>query len=333
MTGRPDLGLLVVPSHNAREAVALATLAEASGFSYVWVADERFFRDPFQLLALIARATSSIRLGPCVVDPYTRLPVQIAVALATLDEISGGRAALGIGAGASGFRQLAIRRDPPPASAVAAAVRSIRQYLTDVPRPQERPGLDFTPARASVPIFIAAEGPQMLRVAGELGDGAILQAKVVPSLLKPARRAVLRAAANHRRGLPAIVARVDVSVADRAGTARGALKPRVARRLIATAPDFGVFREANLEVPPGLTRAVADVGYTNDPQVLAELGRDIPDEWVEHFCIAASRGDLAQRLDRLAEQGVDQILVHPVPAPGDTAAATIEAVGRWSDHV
>jgi len=330
VAGRPEVGVLIVPSLDAREAVSLAARAEAAGFAYVWVADERFFRDPFQLLALIARATSSAQIGPCVVDPYTRRPIQMAVAIATLDEISGGRALLGIGAGASGFRQLDIRRDPPPARAVGAAVDWVRRYLAERSHATEDPGLDFAPPRERVPIFVAAEGPRMLSLAGAAADGAILQAKVSTQLLAPAKQAVFDAAGGKQRRRPSIVARVDVSVATDLGAARAALKPRVARRLIAAAPEFTVFRTAHLDVPSALADAVVGIGYTNDAHQLAELGRGIPDEWVDHFCIAASPDDIGERLDRLAEQGVDQILVRPVPAQGESAAHILDAVAAWS---
>ncbi len=329
MAQRPELGLLLVPSHGVGAAVALALRAEAGGFDHVWVADERFFRDSFQMLALIARATSKVKVGPCVVDPYTRLPIQIAIAIATLDEISEGRAVLGIGAGASGFNRLGIRRVPPPSTAVADAVRAVRDYLAHPTGPKELPGLDFAPARKSIAVFIAAEGPRMLVVAGQLADATILQAKVSPALFGPARQAVSEAARQADRELPIIVARVDVSVAPRLAAARAALKPRVARRLIASAPDFAVFRTAGLKVPAALATAVADIGYTNDAAQLAEIGRDVPDDWIDHFCIAATPKDLPQHLDHLGQQGATQILVHPVPARGGDYRSVIDALAAW----
>jgi 5,10-methylenetetrahydromethanopterin reductase len=77
-----------------------ARLAEEVGYDTVWVADERFYRE-------------KVLLGLCVTDPFSRHPVLTAMAIATLDEVSGGRGVLGIGAGVSGFAELGIQRRQP----------------------------------------------------------------------------------------------------------------------------------------------------------------------------------------------------------------------------
>ncbi len=99
-------GVLVVGEHAIPRLLALCRLAEALGYDFFWYADERFFREVYSGLACCALNTSRIRLGPCVTDPYSRHPALTAVAIGTLDEISGGRAVLGIGAGVSGFAEL-----------------------------------------------------------------------------------------------------------------------------------------------------------------------------------------------------------------------------------
>ena len=83
-------GLLLLPSRPAGELSDLAARAEALGYDDFWLADERFFREVYALLALAATRTTRIRLGPCVTDPFSRHPALTAMAIATLDEISGG---------------------------------------------------------------------------------------------------------------------------------------------------------------------------------------------------------------------------------------------------
>ena len=99
-------GLLLLPSRPSSELRDLAVLAEALGYNDFWLADERFFREVYSLLALAATRTTRIRLGPCVTDPFSRHPALTAMAIATLHEISAERAVLGIGAGVSGFQEL-----------------------------------------------------------------------------------------------------------------------------------------------------------------------------------------------------------------------------------
>src|SRR5207237_8929834 len=118
-----------------------------------WLADERFFREVYALLALAATRTTRIRIGPCVTDPFSRRPALTAMAIATLDEISGGRPILGIGAGVSGFRELGVNAEAS-AVAIREAVELIRQLLAGqhVPVKGQRVSfnggrLDFAAAR------------------------------------------------------------------------------------------------------------------------------------------------------------------------------------------
>ena len=109
------LELLMLGDVLVAQLVERARLAEASGFDAVWLADERFYRDVYTSLAPVALATSRVQLGPCVTDPFARHPALTAMAIATLDEVSRGRAVLGIGAGVSGFAELGIQPHKPRA--------------------------------------------------------------------------------------------------------------------------------------------------------------------------------------------------------------------------
>src|SRR5205823_306716 len=99
----------------------------------------------------------------------------------TVDEIAGGRAMLGIGAGISGFAELGIGREKP-ARAIREAVTLIRRLLAgetveihgEVVRFADG-RLDFAPPRADVPIHVASNGPLGQRAAGAVADGAIME--------------------------------------------------------------------------------------------------------------------------------------------------------------
>jgi hypothetical protein len=105
------LQLLLLGDAPVARLVERARLAEANGYSAVWVADERFYREVYSCLGQLVAHTSKVLLGPCVTDPFARHPALTAMAIGTLDEISGGRAILGIGAGISGFAELGIERN------------------------------------------------------------------------------------------------------------------------------------------------------------------------------------------------------------------------------
>src|SRR5262249_2624994 len=130
-----------------------------------------------------------IKLGPCVTDPYSRHPSMTAMAIATVDEISRGRAVLGIGAGVSGFREMGVAR-ARPGLAIREAVEVIRPRLAgervtyhgDIVRIEDGK-LDFRPARANVPIYVASQHPVGCRAAGRVADGAIMQGCVAEPLV------------------------------------------------------------------------------------------------------------------------------------------------------
>src|SRR4051794_25637283 len=153
----PRLGLLFLGRRPAARYVEVARLAEQAGFDAFWIPDERFFREVYSLCTAVALGTWRIQVGPCVTDPYTRHPALTAMATATLDELSGGRALLGLGAGVSGFAELGLAQ-PRPAKAVGEAIELVRRLLTGrhiafegtVFKFEGR--LDFQPLRADVPI-------------------------------------------------------------------------------------------------------------------------------------------------------------------------------------
>src|SRR6516164_9427242 len=122
------LELLMLPDLPAAQLAERARLAETCGFDAVWVADERFYREVYAVLARLALATTRVRLGPCVTDPFSRHPALTAMAIATLDEIADGRAVLGLGAGVSGFAELGIR-PVKPVRAMREAIALIRALL------------------------------------------------------------------------------------------------------------------------------------------------------------------------------------------------------------
>src|SRR5437899_2283257 len=86
-----------------RQAARFARAAEEAGFQDVWFPDHYFIREVYAALALAATATTRVGLGTAVTSPYLRHPVLLASAVATIDEISGGRAILGLGVGGHEF--------------------------------------------------------------------------------------------------------------------------------------------------------------------------------------------------------------------------------------
>jgi len=336
MGDRVQLGLLFLGSRPVSRVIDVARLAEERGFDIFWVPDERFFRDVSSLCAAVAGATREIRIGPCVTDPYTRHPALTAMAIATLDEISGGRAVLGLGAGVSGFAELGIKRRQV-ARRSSEAIHLIRRLLTGEEIELHgdvlsfNGGLNFRPLRDDIPIYLAAGGPMMLRAGGMLADGVIIEGCVAPGTLERAYDVIDLGASYVGRDPREIdvVARVDVAVDDSLESAYDALRPRVARKLIAAAPGFVTFLARGLVVPEELRDLVSGIGYTWDQAVLDEVGRMMPEPFIDAFAIAATPESLAGRLDQLVERGATQVIVNPIPVRDDAVESAIDAVAAW----
>lgn len=169
------------------ETIRLAQVCEDLGYGCVWLPDQTFYRDPFVALAAIAQATRRIQIGLGVTTPYARHAAQVARAIATIDELSGGRAILGLGAG---NKKMFLDKLGLPQDRAAARIRETaivtRRLLAGESVTWESPDLILRdvqlefPARAGLPIYVASRAPLMLSVGGEVADGVIAEALFTP---------------------------------------------------------------------------------------------------------------------------------------------------------
>jgi 5,10-methylenetetrahydromethanopterin reductase len=171
----------------------------------------------------------------------------------------------------------------------------------------------------------------MLRVAGSMADGVIIEGCGVPPVLDAALEQIARgaAAAGRDPGSLDVVARLDVAVDASIDRAYDALRLRVARHLINAAPSFERFALRGLDVPPHLREIAGQHGYTHDPAVLQPIGAQLPREYIDAFCIAATPATLDERFAPLLARGVTQIIVNPVAPVGDAVEPIIDAIGAW----
>jgi 5,10-methylenetetrahydromethanopterin reductase len=165
---------------SAADVLELAQQAEASGFESVWL-NEDIGRDSIAMLSAIATATKTIGVGTAIINVYTRSAFQIAMAAATLDELSHRRARLGLSVGHHPWNDLAhgIPLEAPLAR-LREYVQFIRKALTGTPFTYD--GKFFTGVnsklgidrpRADLPIYVGATRPRMVALAGEVADGLL----------------------------------------------------------------------------------------------------------------------------------------------------------------
>ena len=154
----------------AHEVASHARVAEECGFSALtWVDQPNLSRDVTASLTIAAVSTRRIRIGQGVTDPFTYHPSVIANATATLDELSGGRAFLGIGAGG----QFGKVMKPRPTREIKEAIKFLRGYMAGEEVEWKGAKMHSEWNRRSIPIYLAVDGPKLCRLAGQIADGAI----------------------------------------------------------------------------------------------------------------------------------------------------------------
>lgn len=325
------IGLLMLGDAPVQVMVERARVAEAVGYDTVWVADERFYREVYSCLTQIAGQTSKVLLGPCVTDPYSRHPALTAMAIATLDEVSGGRGILGIGAGISGFAELGISRRKP-ARAIYETVEVIRALLRGgsvtfhgevISLDQGR--LSFAPPRPTIPIYIASNGPRGQRVAGAVADGAIMEACASVYEAEAFSAEIAVGAARAGRDAKGItkLARLNTCISSDGQAAREAVRPLVARYLGAGRLRSRTLKERGLELPAEALETVAGTPYAAGIAPYLPLLPLITDRHVDALTLAGTVREVTDHAVALSRAGIDGIVIRPFAPEGGTVEETI----------
>ncbi len=193
------------PDSCVREAQA----AEAFGFSHIWVADTQMMAgDVFVCLALIAAATRRVKLGTGVAVAGTRIAPVTACALGSLNQLAPGRVVCGIGTGNSARRSMGL--PPYPLRELSNHVDLVRGLLSGGESEYCEGGVQravrffhqdigFVNLRDRIPIYIAANQPRAMELAGEIGDGFITSRSNTVEGWSDAWRRVRTSAQRHGR--------------------------------------------------------------------------------------------------------------------------------------
>ena len=285
---------MVMPEGPVEAVVSAALAAEELGCSRVWVPDEGLAaRECWVTLGVVAAATSSVEVGTGITNAYTRHPGMTAAAVATLDEASGGRAALGIGAGgALTLTALDIERRAP-ITAMRELVTASRALWSGetvdgdgVAGGFRRARLDF--GRPDIPIWVAGRGPRVMRLAGELADGFILSF-VHKELIGDHVAAIRSAADEHGRPHPRLCYMTILATTE---VARQAARASLTFRLV-DSPDTV---KARIGLDPATEAAIRRGLADGGPAAAAHLVRD---DWVDAFVISGTVAECRAELNAL----------------------------------
>jgi 5,10-methylenetetrahydromethanopterin reductase len=317
-------GIEFVPNEPISKIVKLVKLAEDVGFEYAWITDHYNNKNVYETLALIADGTETIKMGPGVTNPYVRSPAITAAAVATLDELSNGRATLGIGPGDKAtFDALGIEWTKP----VSTIKDAIAMMTTLMAGEKTETGAQLGGVKAvqeKIPIYMGAQGPMMLKTAGGFSDGALINASN-PKDFEAAVPMIKEGAADAGKSISDvdIAAYTCCSIDDDAGKAMGAAKIVVA--FIAAGSPPPVFARHGLPTDTGAKfgamLAKGDFG--------GAIGA-VNDDLMEAFSVFGTPAEFVPKIEALGEMGVTQYVAgSPI---GPNKEISIKLLGEVIDN-
>jgi len=322
-----QLACMVMPQGPAGQVVDVAVEAERLGFGRIWIPDEGIAaRECWVTLGAVAVATSVAQIGTGITNVYTRHPAVTAAAVATLDELSNGRAALGLGAGGGlTLGPLAVKRHRPLAGLRDLISTSRALWSGETVDHQGHTG-GFSEAqmgygRPDIPIWLAGRGPKLMNLAGELADGFIASF-IHKDLIGTHLNIIRTEAANHGRPCPRLAYTTMLAITDED---RNRAKAALSFRLVDSPSDVKSLIGLDARTEAKIRQNLA----TGGPQHAARFVRD---EWVDAFVISGSADQCRHELAALVQRHqIDefQVPLNDLGAAGDDLArAALIATGQ-----
>ncbi len=287
-------------------ARAIVRMAEEQGADRLWFACHLFQREPIAMAGAALAQSRDLKIVLTALSPYVLHPVYCAMAAATLSEIYPGRVALCLGVGAPRDLDCAGIEASKPLTVVREAIEICRslfagetiQHDGQVFKIRDRA---LATGPSGVPLFVAASGPQMLRLAGKLADGVVISAAASPEFLvscldrvaegeSPAGRKVLR-----------------LGYAFGAVNAEPTLAHAELRQILAFILR-GKHHAPNLEMAGSMLdqQALADAFLAGDWRTVETL---LTDEIVRNHSVSGTEQQVRDRIGRYAAAGLDEMVL------------------------
>lgn len=303
-----EFGFTMKMDWEPHEAIALTKEAEAAGFTYGWVFDSHvLWQEPYPYLTLMAANTKNMRLGTCVTNPVVRDITVTASTHATIDRISGGRMDLGIGRGDSSRRVMG--KKPTTMAVLEESIMQFRALCAGQEVEYEGQKIQMPWARTEhMPVWIAGYGPKVLHLTGRIADGVILQF-ADPHLIKWCLEFMYEGAKEAGRDPRSIkvMSAAPAFIHDDIKVAREHVRWFPA--LVSNHVVDLVNRYKPEELPAELTTYVRNregYDYHEHAEVNAKHASFVTDEVVDNFCVIGTARQVRDKLQQLADVGVDQ---------------------------
>jgi probable F420-dependent oxidoreductase len=310
-----SFGVTVMPDPPYGRMIELMRLAEGHGFDYAWTYDSHvLWQESFATLPLAADRTERIKLGHFVTNPGIRDPTIVASWYATMQDVSNGRMAMGIGRGDSSRRVVGL--EPVKVADFEARCRMIKDLMNGRGVSWNGKELKLEWVRSElgeILMWIAGYGPKALAIAGRVADGVIIQLadpQIIQWIMETARKAAEEAGRDPSE-LKCIVgapSHITDDIADARDQTRW-FPAMVSNHIMDLIERYGY----DSEIPAALTdyvKAREFYDYKDHSRVGARHGEFVTDEICDRFSVLGNAEQATEKLKELEAIGVDQFNVY-----------------------
>lgn len=307
MKHRYGISLGVSPREPLSRTADMARAVDELGFEALWYIDFQLgMKDVYAAMNLAALATQDVLIGAGVTNLVTRHPTVTANATAALDELSEGRAVLGIGAGWSAV--LGAGGTPSKLGSLRAGIDEFRQLFSGEPCELYGTEVRLAAATRQIPVYLAVSQPAMLRLAGQTCDGAVVMGAADPEFCAWQLDFIhegLAAAGRDRSELT-----IDLFVTMSTDDDRDAAIADVRAWATSQAATFHPWKSmpsAWEKYRPEFERAAGAYGLVDHLSLGAEHQHVVSDEFVTSVALAGDLDMCVDRLRRLWQLDIDRI--------------------------
>ena len=289
------------------QAIALAQRAVAAGAGSLWVAGHLGYREAIATCAAFAVKAPGAMLVPTAVSPYLWHAMPTAMAMATLDELSPGCAAIAVGTGNPLFLAESGRSIEKPVRAIHEFAQALRELWNGEPVRVDGEFVKLAGARlafapsAPIPIYIAAIGPDMLRLAGRIGDGVVLSAGLSTDSVRGSLVLCAQGAAKAGRD-PGALRRAGYLFFGVSHDAKEAIDAVRAKLAFVMRNKFLADNIRASGIPLDQEAVIAAIARRD----IAAACALVPDEAVEAFGIAGTPRHASRRLRDFIDAGINE---------------------------
>lgn len=305
---------------NAREIADLMRQAEERGFEAGFFSETiELMRDSVTALATIGLATTRLTLGATQIVRL-RSPVVMAQTLASLDEMTGGRMMLAPGACTKSHARVHSLEPADPAQTLREWVESMRLLQTGEKVSYhgtyvnfDNVGLAWKPLRPAIPLYIPATSRTGLRIAGEIGDGVVLNAVCSPEYTRNALKIIREAveAAGRNWSTFKVVQIVNCSIEDTHEQALDAIRWEVATKMDPVQLPFIARPKMRVGEPYIREEDLPRFAEAHEQGGMEALVKAVPDSYVEGMTASGTPDEVVARVQEYRDAGVDLPLLRP----------------------